>query len=226
MKKKAVVVHRLGEEASHEDNVRADGPYYAGNACAISYSGTFEHYAENLAECLRKTQATGRRWDDVRKTKEALRDAREAFLKAHRDGCRVVFVGNGGSAAIASHMAVDYTKNGGIRSVALNDAPTLTCLANDFGYDQVFAKQLEFHGRKGDAVVIISSSGRSLNILAAVQAAHKKGCFIVTLSGMNPNNKLRRLGDLNFYVPCLEYGLVEVTHLSLLHAVVSVTTWK
>lgn len=212
-------------EIVHDRNVRMDGPYYAGNSSTISSPCGYEDYRRSLMTCLAKVKTTRSQWDDYVKTGDALKELRERFVACHRKGHRLIFIGNGGSAAIASHMAVDYTKNGGMRSIALNDAPTLTCLANDFGYENVFAKQIEYHAKKHDIAVIISSSGKSPNILNAMQAARKKGCFVVTLSGMNPNNRLRRLGDLNFYVPSTDYGLVEVTHLSLLHAIVSVHNW-
>lgn len=137
----------------------------------------------------------------------------------HAAGNKLIFVGNGGSAAIASHMATDYSKNGNIRSLALNDSSMLTCLGNDLGYDRVFAKQIELHARPGDLVIAISSSGRSANILNAVTAARVAGCTIVTLSGFTPDNPLRGLGDINFYIASDRYGFVEISHLTLCHAV-------
>ena len=110
---------------------------------------------------------------------------------AHASGNKVMFIGNGGSAAIASHMAIDYTKNGGIRALAFNDGAALTCLGNDLGYAQVFARQIEMHARSGDLLIAISSSGNSANILAAVEAARGRGCAVVTFSGFRPDNKLR-----------------------------------
>jgi D-sedoheptulose 7-phosphate isomerase len=139
--------------------------------------------------------------------------------KAHASGNKLIFVGNGGSAAIASHMAADYSKNGNIRSVALNDGSMLTCLANDLGYDQVFAKQIELHARPSDLVIAISSSGRSENILNAVRAARATECAVVTLSGFAPDNPLRTLGDINFYLSSDRYGFVEIGHLTICHAV-------
>src|SRR5579859_6852640 len=100
-------------------------------------------------------------------------------VRTHESGNKLIFVGNGGSAAIASHMATDYSKNGDIRSLALNDSSMLTCLGNDLGYDRVFAKQIELHARPGDLVIAISSSGRSANILNAVAAARAAGCAVV-----------------------------------------------
>jgi D-sedoheptulose 7-phosphate isomerase len=137
----------------------------------------------------------------------------------HAAGNKLIFVGNGGSAAIASHMATDYSKNGGVRSLALNDSSMLTCLGNDLGYDRVFAKQLELHARAGDMVVAISSSGRSANILNAVDAAIASGCTVATMSGFTPDNPLRRKGEWNFYVASDRYGFVEIGHLTICHAV-------
>ncbi len=137
----------------------------------------------------------------------------------HAAGDKLIFVGNGGSAAIASHMATDYSKNGGVRALALNDSSMLTCLGNDLGYDRVFAKQVELYARKGDLVIAISSSGRSANILNAVDAALAAGCTVVTLSGFTPDNPLRRKGECNFYVASDRYGFVEIGHLTICHAV-------
>lgn len=128
-------------------------------------------------------------------------------------------IGNGGSAAIASHMAEDYTKNGGVRMLAFNDAAMLTCFANDMGYENVFKSAIAYYAESKDLIIAISSSGKSENILNAVRCAAIKGCHIITFSGFNPDNPLRRLGNLNFYVPDDSYGNVEITHLSLLHAI-------
>ncbi len=151
-------------------------------------------------------------------------DAIRRMRAAHAAGNTLIFIGNGGSAAIASHMAIDFTKNGGIRAVAMNDASALTCLSNDLGYENVFAKQIEMHARTGDVLIAISSSGNSDNILRALSAARDKGCAVITLSGFSPNNALRQRGDLNLYVPSGEYGFVEVTHLSLCHALLDIAS--
>lgn len=146
---------------------------------------------------------------------------------AHDAGNKVMFVGNGGSAAIASHMAIDYSKNGGIRSLAFNDGAALTCLGNDLGYENVFAKQIDLHARPGDLLVAISSSGRSANILNAVTAARSHAVDVLTLSGFGPDNGLRRLGDVNLYVAASEYGFVEITHLTLCHALLDLAMgWR
>lgn len=131
---------------------------------------------------------------------------------------KLIFIGNGGSAGIASHQAVDYWKNGGIEAIAFNDASLLTCIGNDYGYDRVFAEPIRRFAKPGDLLIAISSSGRSPNILRAVEAADDMRCGALTLSGFDATNALRGLGELNFHVPSHAYGIVEVTHLSLLHA--------
>ena len=140
----------------------------------------------------------------------------------HAGGCKLMFVGNGGSAGICSHLAIDFSKNGSLRAMAFNDPSALTCLGNDLGYENVFAKQIEFHGRAGDLLVAISSSGRSPNILNAVKAARAANCKIITFSGFTEDNELRSGGDVNFFVRSKEYGFVEVAHLALCHAVLDI----
>jgi D-sedoheptulose 7-phosphate isomerase len=139
--------------------------------------------------------------------------------RAHAAGNKLIFVGNGGSSSIASHMATDYSKNGDVRAMTLNDSSMLTCLGNDLGYERVFSKQIELYARPDDLVIAISSSGRSANILNAVQAARAAKCAIVTFSGFTPDNPLRRLGDINFYIDADRYGFVEIGHLTICHAI-------
>ena len=119
--------------------------------------------------------------------------------------------------------AIDYWKNGGIRATAFNDAALLTCLSNDYGYEQVFAKPIEMMSQAGDLLIAISSSGRSLNILNGVAAARKNGCGVVTFSGFAADNPLRSLGNINFYVPSESYGYVEITHLSICHSILDLS---
>ena len=138
--------------------------------------------------------------------------------EAHDAGNKIMIVGNGGSAGIASHTAIDLSKNANLRALAFNDSSALTCLGNDFGYEHVFAKQIEFHGKPNDLLIAISSSGGSPNILNAVAAARARNIRVVTFSGFKADNALRKSGDLNFYVPASEYGFVEMAHQALLHA--------
>jgi D-sedoheptulose 7-phosphate isomerase len=139
--------------------------------------------------------------------------------RAHAQGRKIMFIGNGAGAGIASHMATDFTKNGGMRALAFNDGSMLTCFGNDLGYDQVFAKAIEMHGAAGDVLIAISASGRSPNILNGVKAARGAGCHVITFSGFAADNPLRGLGDWNLYVPADGYGPVEVAQQGLIHAI-------
>jgi D-sedoheptulose 7-phosphate isomerase len=179
----------------------------------------FDGYADILSGVLGSVQATdggGKQlaMDDV------LRWSAENARRCHDSGNKLIFIGNGGSATIASHMATDLSKNAGIRTMACNDGSILTCLGNDYGFEHVFAKQIEFYGARGDLVVAISSSGKSANILNAVAAARQVGCTVITLSGFAPDNPLRQLGDVNLYLKSDLYGFVEIGHLVLCHAIV------
>ena len=141
-------------------------------------------------------------------------------------GRKLMFIGNGASAAISSHMASDYSKNGGLRAMAFNDIALLTAVSNDWGYQHVFEKPITMFAEEGDVLFAISSSGQSENILKGVQAARQKACTIVTLSGFNADNPLRFLGDVNFYVPSPNYGPVEVIHHSICHCILDVIMTK
>jgi D-sedoheptulose 7-phosphate isomerase len=178
-------------------------------------------YFGTLADLLRGVEVT-----DL-KSKELSLDVgcewvRTVAHETHDVGSKIIFVGNGGSAGIASHLAIDFSKNGGLRALAFNDPSALTCLGNDLGYENVFAKQLEFHARPDDFLVAISSSGQSRNILNAVMVARARKCKVVTYSGFAEHNELRKTGDVNFYVRSGEYGFVEVAHLALCHAVLDI----
>lgn len=96
----------------------------------------------------------------------------------------IYFIGNGGSAAIASHMSVDFMKNGGMNTCNLFDSSVLTCLGNDYGYEHVFSKQIKKLLKAGDLLVAISSSGNSQNIVNAIQAAKDKNATVMTFTGL------------------------------------------
>ncbi|MFQ5451079.1 MAG: SIS domain-containing protein [Nitrospinaceae bacterium] len=150
---------------------------------------------------------------------EGLEKVARVIISQSHAGNKLMFIGNGASAAISSHMATDYWKNGGIRSVAFNDISLLTCISNDHGYKHVFEKPIEMFADAGDILMAISSSGQSENILRAVRAARSAGCQVITFSGFAKDNPLSSMGDYNFYVASPSYGPVEIIHLSLCHCI-------
>jgi len=132
-------------------------------------------------------------------------------------GQHIYLIGNGASAAMASHFAADACKNGGLRAQAFGDAALLTCTGNDLAFDQVFALPLARFAREGDLLIAISSSGASPNIVRALGQAQEMGLQIVTVSGRNADNPSRASGDLNFYMPSRRYGWIESGHHVVLH---------
>lgn len=142
------------------------------------------------------------------------------LIECRSRGNKLMFIGNGGSAAICSHMAIDFMNAGKVRAIDFNSGSLITCLANDYGFENFFAKAIEIHGRQNDIIFAISSSGRSQDILHGVIMGKKLGCRIVTLSGFNENNPLSLMGDVNIHVPISKYGEVEVAHTLILQFLV------
>ena len=133
---------------------------------------------------------------------------------------KIIIIGNGGSAAIASHVAIDLTKAANIRSINFNEASLLTCLSNDYGYESWVEKALDFYADKNDMVILISSSGQSKNIINGAKKALEIGVPLITLTGFSENNPLNKLGNINFWADSSTYNIVESIHQMWLLSVV------
>ena len=141
------------------------------------------------------------------------------WARQRADGARVYWIGNGGSAAVASHLSQDLLNKCAIRSSTFNDPALITCMANDYGYRHVFERPLTTLAQEGDVLMAVSSSGMSDNIVGAVRAALGKGLEVVALSAFSPDNRLRELAaTLSFHTPTASYGQAELAHGALLHA--------
>jgi D-sedoheptulose 7-phosphate isomerase len=136
----------------------------------------------------------------------------EILKQFKNNGKKIIIVGNGGSAAMASHVAVDLTKAAGCRAVTFNEADLLTCFANDYGYENWVERALRFYADKDDVVILISSSGTSKNIINGANWAKQNGLKVITLSGFNFNNPLRQIGDINLWVDSKGYNIIEMAH--------------
>lgn len=140
-----------------------------------------------------------------------------------RKGGKLMFFGNGGSAADAQHLAAEFVNRflrdrGALAAVALTtDTSALTSIGNDLGFDQVFSRQVEALGRPGDLVVAISTSGNSPNVLRGVEAARRRGCGTVGLTG-GSGGLLASAVDDAFIVPSAETPRIQETHITLGHA--------
>lgn len=150
----------------------------------------------------------------------SLLDIDNKITKANNDSGKIIIVGNGGSAAIASHVSIDLTKAANIRSINFNEASLLTCFSNDYGYEHWVSKAIEFYANKNDLVIFISSSGQSKNIINGAIKAKELNLPLITLTGFKGNNPLKEMGDINLWVDSSSYNIVETTHQIWLLAVV------
>jgi len=141
--------------------------------------------------------------------------ALDLIRQAKKNKAKAFVVGNGGSAAIASHMQNDLCKAVKMRALVFTEQSLLTALANDDGYQTAYETLLNLWAEPNDLLIAISSSGRSENILRAAAATRNRGGHVITMSGFAANNPLRSLGDVNFYIPSDSYGHVELAHAAL-----------
>ncbi|GAB6127070.1 SIS domain-containing protein [Humidesulfovibrio idahonensis] len=145
----------------------------------------------------------------------------DLFRATRERGGTVWWVGNGGSCAICSHLSQDVMNKLCMRSQVLSDPSLMTCMANDFGYAEIYARPLARLARAGDLLIAISSSGNSANILACADFAVAQGLRLVTLSAFSDTNLLwNHAADVSFYLPSSLYGIAEVGHEALLHAAI------
>ena len=144
---------------------------------------------------------------------EKIISSKNILVKAKKNNTKIMIFGNGGSAAIASHVSVDLTKNAKIRAVNFNEADLITCFANDYGYERWIEKVIDFYADDKDVLILISSSGKSPNMINACKAARsKKISKIITFSGHDNDNPLSKLGDINFWIDNKAYNFVENLH--------------
>ena len=189
------------------------------------YPATIDQYLENISALRQKITARNSA-GVILSLADATKQSIALIRCASQDGGKIIFIGNGGSAAIASHMAIDFSKNGGMPAVCFNDGVALTCLTNDLGYEEVFSQPIRMLAKSNDVLVAISSSGQSRNIINAVKAAHSIHMKVITLSGFDEANLLVKEGNINFHVPSDRYGAVEITHLTLCHALLDLILGK
>ncbi len=172
--------------------------------------------AEILSKTLEKCSVTGIDGDvvDLETGILMLCDWLEMMRK---DRHSLYVIGNGGSASVAGHAVTDFFNMSKLKAITLHESSLLTCMANDFGYENAFAHMLSQMVTKGDIVIVISSSGQSMNIRNAASQTIENGGKVISLSGFNESNPLRTMGELNFWLDSSNYGIVEIGHQFLLH---------
>jgi len=190
----------------------ASDPRHANRVFPVDSVGD---YVANYADALRTALAAV----DRTSLERAFALLEETLLA----GNRLLVAGNGGSAAISDHLTCDWMK--GTRAAGapvlevrslVADTPLVTAIANDYGYDRIFAAQLEMIARAGDLCILISSSGNSPNIVAAVDKAHDLGVRVIGMTGFS-GGKLAARADISLHVPVDNYGLAEDCHQALMH---------
>ncbi len=147
-------------------------------------------------------------------------DCEKLIKECSSKGGKVILVGNGGSAAMASHISVDLSKACSIRSTNFNEPDLITCFANDYGYENWVTEALKTYADKDDLVILISSSGNSQNIVNAAKHCINQKINLITLSGFEKNNKINNTGMVNIWVDSSYYNFVEMAHHLFLVALV------
>ena len=145
--------------------------------------------------------------------KKKLISLKKIFIITKQNKKKILIFGNGGSAAIASHFSIDLTKNAKIRCTNYNESDLITCFSNDYGYERWVEMAIKYYGNKGDVLIVISSSGKSKNIINGCIAAKKKKFLkIITLTGHSMNNPVKKLGDINLWINSKAYNYIENIH--------------
>ncbi len=150
-----------------------------------------------------------------------LEEAAKLCAKALQNGKKILFAGNGGSASDAQHLAAELVgrykhDRPSLAAIALTtDTSALTAIGNDYGYDEVFARQLSGLGQEGDIFVAISTSGNSKNVLKACEVAKTKNCPIIGMSG--PGGQLKEESAICFAVPAKETATIQEAHIMIGH---------
>lgn len=158
------------------------------------------------------------------KTVKTIYNVVDEVVKAYKNGFKILACGNGGSAADAQHFVAEYVgrfyyDRPALPAVALTtDTSILTAIGNDYGYDQVFSRQVEANGVKGDILFALSTSGNSVSIINALQAAKAKGIITVGLTGSKPS-KMDQLCDYLLKMPSVDTPRIQECHALIEHII-------
>ncbi len=154
---------------------------------------------------------------EVSKITEDVKNSLGYWINNHKE---IIIIGNGGSNSIASHISQDYTKVLDKKSYSFSDPSRLTCYINDYGRDNAYAEFLDDFTEKDTLVILISSSGNSMNIVNAAKYCENNNITYLALTGFNSNNKLNNMNPMwRWHVDSSDYGVVECVHQIVLHSI-------
>ena len=180
----------------------------------MDYKIFFNDYSDSIFSLLKKVDTN------------LINQSIDLILKKNNSGNTVFLVGNGGSASIASHVCVDFIKSAKINSSTFNDSNFITCFANDYGHENWITEAIKSKCANGDLIILISSSGKSPNIINAAKYCNNNKIDLITLSGFSKNNELKSLGNINFYVNSENYNHIEMVHHIILVSMVDIIAKK
>ena len=152
--------------------------------------------------------------------------AKNKILETKKNGGKLIFAGNGASAAIASHCALDFTKQAKIKSVTFHDPALFTAFVNDFGDDQWISQACEMYANPDDLAIFISVSGESSNVVNAARSLSKRGIETITFSGKFEHNSISKEGVINFWVDSHAYNIVECIHMIWITSIIDMIIGK
>ena len=177
----------------------------------MDYKNFFKNYKDSIYDLLNDVDT-----DQLEKSVNLITNKNVVFI-----------AGNGGSASIASHVSVDFLKAAKIKSSTFNNSNLITCFANDCGHENWIKEAIKSNcSIENDLMILISSSGKSKNIINAAKYCKENNMKLITLSGFDKDNDLRSYGDVNFYVSSNDYNFVEMTHHIILVSIVDILSKK
>jgi D-sedoheptulose 7-phosphate isomerase len=177
---------------------------------------------EHIKHSLIDAQSALNRFLQDDSSLRSIADAASLLVSAFRNSGKAFSCGNGGSMCDAMHFAEEFTgrfrhNRPGVAAIAISDPTHITCVANDFGYDQVFARYIQSHGHRGDVLLAISTSGKSQSILIAAQVARQMGIRVIGLTG-TPGSPLQDFCDVCICSPGGAYAdRVQEMHIKIIH---------
>ncbi len=180
----------------------------------MDYNKYFLNYSKNILKLLEEVDT-----NLINQTVELIKN------KIKSDN-KIYLVGNGGSASISSHISVDFVKCAKVKSETFNNSNLITCFANDYGHDNWVKEAIKAYCSKNDLIIIISSSGKSTNMVNAAKFCNENNYDLITFTGFNKNNDVSKLGKINFHINSHEYNYVEMTHHIILVSIVDIFTKK
>ena len=180
----------------------------------MDYSSYLKQYNKSIYELINNVNAN------------LIEQSVQLIQRSINNKSKVYIVGNGGSASIASHVSVDFVKVARVPSSTFNNSNLITCFANDYGYENWVVEAIKAYTNINDLIILISSSGTSKNIVNAAQYCKDNNIDLITLSGFTKDNPLITLGNVNFHIESTEYNYIEMSHHTILLALVDIFAKK